>query len=123
MEPVDCPEPRKRLNGDERRRTRFKERSKNLERGATAPILHGGKLIENEASNAPLVVPVPEKELVTCEANCSNQPQPRKLLDNGDERRRKKFKERSRNLERGVSAPAISQPSLCEEEANNTHCS
>ncbi len=38
----------------------------------------------------------------------------KKRLDTGDEKRRNKFKERSRNLERGVSAPAFSQGLLSE---------
>ncbi len=43
----------------------------------------------------------------------------KKRFDMGDEKRRNKFKERSKNLERGISAPAFSQRLLCEGGHND----
>lgn len=118
MDAVDFSESIKRLNiGDEKRHSKFRERSNNqLERGATAPLLNCDKKLEGETSDNSLISTIPE------DSSAVRGSQTRKRVDMGDERRRKRFKERSKNLERGVSAPVLRQPSLCEDGAIDINC-
>ncbi len=116
IDPMDGAKPRKRLNtGDERRRKMYKDRSKDLGIGVPAPILDAENLkLAVGASEDPLVVmPIsesPEFEQ-TLPAVDFVTPEPRKRLNTGpgDERRRNKFKEKSRNQERVVSAPPFNK--------------
>ena len=117
IDPLDSAEPRKRLNtGDERRRNIYRERSKSLGIGVPAPFLDPENLkLEAVASKDPLVV-MPISESVselekTKPANDFITAEPRKRLNTGpgDERRRNNFKEKSKNLEKVVSAPPFNQ--------------
>ena len=58
---------RKRMDGgDEKRRNRFKERSKNLQRGVSAPSFNQGLLSEGGTSKGPLApMPLTKNEAVT----------------------------------------------------------